>query len=62
MTARRRDYDLERVRRRRLLPPREVTPERRREASVRAWWTLHDAGLMSELSDRLLAELAEEVA
>ncbi len=57
-----RDAEYERVRRRRVLPRREVTAEKRREASVRAWWTLHDAGLMSELSDRVLRELAEGLA
>ncbi len=57
-----RDAEYERVRRRRVLPRREVTSERGREASLRAYWTLRDAGLMSELSARILDELAEGLA
>ncbi len=62
MVTRRRDYDLERVRRRRVLPPATVTPEKRAEASRQAWHHLRALGLMSELSNRVLAELAGEAA
>jgi hypothetical protein len=58
----RRDYDLERVRRRRVLPPATVTPEKRAEASRQAWHHLRDLGLMSETVERTLAELAEGLA